>query len=402
MVGWSKSRIIIRTYVRWDEYLENQDRLERNRTQWSQTGLPGAVREGLAMLHGLLVCSKCGRRLTVRYRGNGGIYPTYECNWRKRQAQSKRSCMAIACGPLDEAVTQRVLEVVDAERLTLALGAHDELQQRDESLTRQWQMRLERAQYEVDLAQRRYEEVDPANRLVAASLERRWNESLQRVEEVRRQMTEFQSRQTRTFTPQQREQILALASDLRRLWNAPTTSAKDKKRILRILIEDITVERGEGREVQLHARWSGGACEDLRVLLPAKVQDRLRYPAERVQQIRELAGENTDAEIAKRLNALGLRSATGKPFKASMIAWIRHKHSIPAPVLKRPDEWTVDEVASRFNVSRNVVYYWIDRDVLSARQLGPGRPYWITLSEQKTTELEEWVQSSKRIDSLAK
>jgi len=389
-------------YLTWDEYLENQDRLERNRTQWSQTGLPGAVREGLAMLHGLLVCGKCGRRLTVRYRGNGGIYPTYECNWRKRQAQSKRSCMAIACGPLDEVVAQRVLEVVDAARLALALAAHDELEQRDESLTRQWQMRLERAQYEVDLAQRRYEEVDPANRLVAASLERRWNESLQRVEEGRRQMTEFQSRQTRTFTSQQRERIRELADDFPRLWRAETTSAKDKKRMLRLLIDDITVERGEGREVQLHVRWSGGACEDLVVKLPAKIQDRLRYPLERVQQIRELAAENTDAEIAQRLNALGVRSAKGKPFTAAMISWIRYKHNIPAPFLKRPDELTVQEVANRFNVSRYVVHYWIDRDVLSARQLGPGRPYWITLSEQKITELEEWIQSSKRIDSSAK
>jgi hypothetical protein len=116
--------------------------------------------------------------------------------------------MSIACRSLDEPIAERVLEAVNGERLALALAAHSELQQRDDSITRQWQMRLQRAQYEADLAQRRYDEVDPTNRLVAASLECRWNEALQRVEEVRQQMTDFQYRQTRTFTPQQREQIL--------------------------------------------------------------------------------------------------------------------------------------------------------------------------------------------------
>ena len=384
-------------YVTWDEYLKNQDRLEKNRTHWPGTALPGPAREGLALLHGLLICSQCGRRLTVRYRGNGGIYPTYQCNWKKREARSKRACMTIACRPLDETIAERVLEAVHSDRLTLALAAHQELQQRDDSITRQWRMRLQRAQYEADLAQRRYDEVDAANRLVAASLERRWNEALQRVEEIRQQMTEFQCRQTRTFTPQQREQILALASDLPRLWNAETTSAKDKKRILRLLIEDITVERLEGREVQLHVRWCGGMCEDISVTLPQKIQDRLRYPTDLIEEIRHLATKHTDAEVAKLLNDQGKRSSRGKRFTKNIISWIRCKHRIPAVQLKRPDELTVDEVAARFGVSRGVVYYWIERDVLAARRQAPGWPYWITLTKEKNDELREWVRSSKQI-----
>jgi hypothetical protein len=162
---------------------------------------------------------------------------------------------------LDEAVTRRVLQAVDAEHLALALAAHDELTQRDEAILQQWKMRLQRAQYEADLAQRRYEQVDAANRLVAASLESRWNESLQRLDEVRHQITDFQRQQTRTFAPEQREQILALARNLPRLWQAETTSAKDRKRLLRLLVQDITVERGQGREVHLHMRWFGGECE---------------------------------------------------------------------------------------------------------------------------------------------
>jgi DNA invertase Pin-like site-specific DNA recombinase len=386
-------------YTRWDEFLANQDRLQRNRTHRPETILPQAAREGLALLQGLLVCGKCGRRLTVRYRGNGGIYPTYECNWLKRQGRTKKSCMSISCPPLDQAVAARVLEAVDSEQLELALAAQEELTTRDGSLRRQWDMRLQRAQYEADLAQRRYEQVDPDNRLVADSLERRWNASLVQLDEARRQMEEFCRRQTRTFTPKQRRQILALANDFPRLWRADTTSTKDKKRLLRLLVEDITVERGEGREVCLHVRWSGGACEDLPVTLPAKIQDRLRYPTHFIAEIRRLATEHTDEDLAELLNDEGKQSSHGKRFTGAMIRWIRYKHSIPAVELKRPDELTVDEVAATFGVSRGVVYYWIQRDVLPARQQRPGRPYWITLTEEKAGELRDWVLSSKRITS---
>ena len=386
-------------YITWEKYLEHQDRLESNCTHSLENAIPGPVREGLALLHGLLICGTCGQRVSIRYRGNGGIYPTYECNGQKRQAQSKRACLHVSCPPLDNAISERVLQAVDTDHLALALAAHDELTQRDEAVLKQWQMRLQRAEYDADLAQRRYEQVDAANRLVAASLESRWNESLQRLDEVRCQLTDFQRQQTRTFTPEQREQILALARDLPRLWQAETTSAKDRKRLLRLLIQDITVERGPEREVQLHVRWFGGECEDLTVTLPAKIQDRLRYPPERIEEIRRLATEHTDAEIAEVLNQRGQTSSRGQLFTAKMIAWIRWKYRIPTIVLQRqPKEMTVSEVASEFGVAKNVVHYWIQRGVLPARQLGTNRPYWITLSEHKEQELRAWVQASKRIN----
>jgi DNA invertase Pin-like site-specific DNA recombinase len=385
-------------YLTWEQYLENQEQLERNRTHRPETALSGPAREGLALLHGLLICGHCGRRLTVRYQGNGGIYPTYECNWLKRQGRAKRSCLSLRCPALDDAIAARVLEVVTAGNLELALASQDELEQRDQSITRQWRMRLERAQYEVDLAQRRYEQVDPANRLVASSLECRWNEALQRVDEVRRQMAEFQIRQTRTFTSDQRGQILSLATDFPRLWKAHTTSAKDRKRMLRLLVEDVTVQRHDGaRQAVLHVRWLGGACEDIQVQLPDKIADRLRYPAERVQQVRDLAADSRDREIADRLNQAGYLCAHGNPFTAKMIAWIRHKHRIPAPDQRRPGELTVPQVAKHFGVSHHVVYYWIDRGFLTARQEKPNRPYWITLTPAQEIDLTRWVATSQRI-----
>ncbi len=384
-------------YTSWDDYLANQDRLEGNRTQRPENVLPQAAREGLALLQGLLVCGTCGRRLTVRYRGNGGIYPIYECNWRKREGRATKSCMSLSCPPLDKAIAERVLIAVNPQQLQLALAAQEELSTRDGSLRRQWDMRVQRAQYEADLAQRRYEQVDPQNRLVAASLESRWNAALVQVDAIRRQCDEFCRQQTRTFTEEQRKQILALAHNFPRLWHAPATRAKDKKRMLRLLIEDITVERGKDRQLHLHIRWTGNACEDLMVMLPAKVQDRLRYPEKRIKEIRQLATEHTDAEIADLLNNRGQRSSRDKQFTAKMIGWIRYKHRIAAVELKHPDELTVAEVAAKLSVSHGVVYYWIERGILPARQQAANRPYWITLTEANAQELQNWVQSSKRI-----
>jgi DNA invertase Pin-like site-specific DNA recombinase len=385
-------------YLSFEEHLHNLDMLERNRTNGEDTLLSGPAREGLALLQGLLICRLCGRRLTPRYKGNGGIYPVYECNWRKRQGRSSRSCMTIPCGLVDQAVAARIMQVVNSDQLHLALDVLQELEKRDDALQGQWRMRLQRAEYEAQLAQRRYEQVDPANRLVAASLEQRWNEALSRLEENRQAFADFQRGHGMAVTKKQRTEVLALARDFPRLWNAPTTSAKDKKRMLRLLVKDITVERvAEPRQVLLHVRWQGGGDEDLSVDLPLRIADRLRYPEEIVGQIRRLATEKVDAEIADTLNQQGCRSAKGKSFTQSMIAWIRYKHRIPAPQLKRPEELTVAQVAEKFDVSPGVIYYWVERGAVMARRRNQGSALWITLDLETERRLQQWAANSTRI-----
>ena len=334
-------------YISFDEHLHNLDLLENNRTNGEDTLLSGPAREGLALLQGLLLCGVCGRRLTVRYKGNGGLYPMYECNWRKRQGRSGKSCMTAQCRLVDQAVSQRAVSAVGSDNIHIALNVLHELEHRDEALNGQWRMRLDRADYEAQLARRRYEQVDPSNRLVAASLEERWNEALSRLEEIQREFADFQRSRGLAVTQEQRTEILALAKNLPRLWNAPTTSAKDKKRLLRLLIKDITVERlAEPPEFVLHVRWQGGACEDLRVARLQPMADRVRYPEELIQQVRQLATEQTDAEIAATLNQQNCYSAKGKPFTMSMIAWIRYKHCIPAPPRRHPGELAIADPLS--------------------------------------------------------
>ncbi|MCI0623128.1 MAG: hypothetical protein L0387_15975 [Acidobacteria bacterium] len=273
-----------------------------------------------------------------------------------------------------------------------------ELDSRDQAILRQWQMRLERSEYEVALAERRYQEVDPANRLVAGTLERRWNDALLHLEDLKKEAAEFQRQEARVATLEQKEKVLALARNLPRLWHAPTTQSKDRKRMLRLLIKDITVEKPPNqKQLLVHVRWQGGACTDLSVQLPANIADRARYPSAVVSKIRELARNLPDGEITDQLNREGRASAKGRPYTVKIIQWIRYRYRIPPADLKRPEELTVQQVAKRFGTSDQVVYYWIEHSVIHSRRLNPGMPHWITLSDTDEQKLREWVRNSRRI-----
>ena len=385
-------------YITLEEFFNNQERLEKNRTNGEETLLAGPAREGLALLQGLLLCGTCGHALTVRYTGNGGIYPCYLCNRLRREGVASKDCMGFRCDLLDAAMAQEVLKALQPAEIELALAALRELESRDRAISRQWQMRLERAEYEAALAERRYQEVDPSQRLVAGTLERRWNDALLRWEDLKKQAVEFQRQEVRVTTEEQKAKVLALATDLPRLWHAPTTQAKDRKRMLRLLIKDITVEKlRHPKQLLVHIRWQGGACSDICVPLPPNIADRVRYPAAVVDRVRHLAQNSADGEIADHLNQEGYVSALGKAFTGSIVKWIRYSYQLPKARLIRPEELTVQQVAERFRVSPNVVYYWIDRGVIEARRLNAGSPYWITLNETDEQKLRDWVCNSCRI-----
>lgn len=385
-------------YITWEEFLANQDRLAKNRTNAGAPILNGPAREGLALLQGLLLCGTCGHALTVRYRGNGGLYPVYLCSGQRRDARATRDCMSLRCDLLDTAIAAKALRALKPAELELALATLHELEMRDQAVLRQWQMRLERAEYEAALAERRYEEVDPAQRLVASTLERRWNEALMSLEELKKQYADFEQKKARVLTPEQKAKVLALAENLPRLWNAPTTAARDRKRMLRLLIKDITVEKQHGtRHAILHVRWQGGACSDVHVDLPRPRAEAIRYPEPIIARVRDLARTLTDGQIVAELNRLGELSATGRPHTMHTIKWIRWKYRIPAPTLRRPEEMTVQELATRLGVLPGVVYYWAKRGIIEARRLNGGSPVWITLDKVKMQELRDRVSRSRKM-----
>jgi hypothetical protein len=384
-------------YISWEEYLANQQRLAQNQTNGCPGATGSAAREEPALLQGLLVCGQCGRRLSPRYIGEHGSLVWYACNWRRRELAGK-SCWSVRGDRLDEAIAQRILSALLPAQVDLALAALTEVEQRDHALDHQWQLKIQRAEYEGQLAQRRFEEVDPANRLVAATLEQRWEHALRQLEALRQQYRQYQEKQTPPLSPEQQTQVRLLANDLPRLWQTATTTAKDRKRILRLLLKDITLEkRPATHQAILHLRWQGGATEDLVIDLPLKAADRWRYPERLVNKVRQLAQQQTDQQIALALNQEGLQSAKGRAFTPSMIAWIRGKHRIPAPVLQQPGELTVRQLSQKFAVSQYVVYYWLQQGLVTARRPQPKGRIWITLTPQQEQELQTWVTSSERI-----
>ena len=384
-------------YITSEQFVANRERLTANRT--NRELLAGPAREGLCLLQGLLVCGTCGRRLGVRYTGNGGLYPIYQCVWKHREALARHACMTVPFKPLDDAIAARVVAAVTPLTIDLALKALTSLEERDQAIGAQWQRRIERARYDADLAERRYEAVDPSHRLVASTLEQRWNDAAQRVLELEAEFDSFKHKTLRVITAEQKQQILQLASDFPRLWTAPTTAARDRERMLRLLIKDITVVKSpEPKLVLLQIRWQGGATEAVEVQLPPNRFDALRYSDSFVDKIRALAGQHDDNEIAALLNREGLTSSTGKRFTAKMISWIRFKHRISGP--SRPDgTLTVNQVCERYGVSIWVVYYWIEHGLIPAQRRKPGLPYAVTITDATDRALQEWIATSTRMPS---
>ena len=318
----------------------------------------------------------------------------YECCWQHREALAPRACLSVPAPPLDQAITDRLLTAMAPVTIELALAALTNLEQRDHEIGAQWRMRIERARYEVDLAERRYESVDPSNRLIASTLEQRWNDALQHLHDLEAELADFERQTKRAVTAEQKQQIRQLAENFPQLWAASTTAPRDRKRILRLLVRDITVSKGpEPKIVRLHIRWQGGATETLEVSQRPNRADAVRYPDPFVTRIRNLAVTRHDDEIVELLNAEGRLSSTGKPFTQSMIRYLRYKHQIPAPP-SADGTLSVRQVCERYGVSHWVVHYWIDIGLVTAKHRKPNAPYEITITDESDKRLRDWVAYS--------
>lgn len=383
-------------YISAGQYIVNQQRLSANRT--NAEGIAGPVREGLCLLQGLLLCGVCGRRIGVRYTGNGGIYPSYQCVWKHREALASRGCLTVPATSLDLAISQRLVNAITPVTIELALAALNSLEQQDRDIGAQWRMRLERARYNVDLAERRYEAVDPSNRLIAATLETRWNDAAQHLHDLEAELVAFERKTMRAVTAEQKQQILQLANDFPRLWTASTTTPRDRKRILRLLVRDITVVKGpEPKTVRLHIRWQGGETETLRIQLPQNRAEAVRCPMALVARIRELAIDHHDDEILATLRDDGQKSTTtGKPITMGTIKWLRYKYRIPAPPPPN-GALNVRQVRERYGVSLWVVHYWIERGIVPAVQRRWNAPYAITIDKELDLRLREWIANSAHL-----
>ncbi len=381
-------------YISFDDYLHNKEQIQANNAKTPEHILAGPPREGATLLQGLLICGTCGRRMTIRYLNNKRIVPSYECNWRKRQGLTPCCCYSLRADIVDPVIGQRVIQALDSVNVHIALNTLSEIEKRNTQLTQHWKINIQRCRYNADIAQRRYELVDPANRLVAASLEKAWNQELEKLALTESEYSQFLNKKEAEFSAHKKIQIADLAEHIPTLWNK-TTNMKDKKRIVRLLIGDITVNKdSQTKTVSLNIRWLTGHTEQIKVTLPPNACDKIRYPQSMVDMVRRLTLQyGDDMKTLDILNRQGITSATGKPFTRDMIQWIRFKHKIKMPTLREDHEWTIKEVCTMFNISNHMVYYWIENKYVEARKT-PGNTFLVKITPDEKIKLMERIKKS--------
>lgn len=398
-------------YISWEHYLTNQERLRNSQNRYEQ-GRHGAPRQGQALLQGIVLCGRCGSRMCLRYYGPQGQYPAYRCA-RARHEFNGPLCQEARALALDAEVERQLLEALTPDRLAVALSAMEQIEQEGAALRHQWQLRLERARYEAERARRQFNAVEPENRLVARNLERQWEDKLRAVEELEQEYARWTQRHDCTFTEADRAAILALGQDLPRVWNAPTTTAGDRKRLLRLVIASVVVDaRRETGRLWYRINWQTGATTEH--WMTRRVQSYVVYPRreELQERVRALHAQGKmDKEIAAELNADGLLTARGRRFRDKLVWLLRQQWQIPKAKEKgkehRPARWpdgsySAEGAAACIGVTVGAIYKWIRTGRIAGQQQARGMPWKLALSEDNIMALKEYVQRVRRINRSRK
>lgn len=353
-------------YISWEEFESNQAKLRANAAGYGWDRRRSPPREGVALLQGIAVCGRCGRRMGVQYHVvKGHLLPNYVCV-RDAIQKSGPACQIIVGTGVDETVSKAVLESVTPSSVELALEVFEELRARKAEVDRLHRAQVERARQEAELAQQQYMLVRPENRLVADTLERQWNEKLRQLSEAEQEYVRVSGSDTHAVSSEDRQRIQSLVSDLPRVWNDPRTPSRERKRMLRLLVEDVTLLREEVIRIQI--RWKGGATTQMERPLPLNAADLRRTPASLVELVRALAAEQTDAQISRTLNARWLRSGTGMPFTALGVRRVRTAYRIQSLVehLRQSGWLTAEEMATVLHVHASTAKRFALEGVLHA------------------------------------
>ena len=333
-------------YITWAEYEENVRRLRDNAQAYGTDRQHGPPREGPALLQGLVVCGRCGGRMSVRYYiSHAQLVPEYRCQ-REGIKYAQGICQRIVGGALDRAIGELLVETVSPLALEVAVAVQDELEARAQEVDRIRRQQVERARYEAELAQRRYLRVDPDNRLVADSLEAEWNNKLRALAAAQEDYERQRNEEGGALSTEQRQQVTALVTDFPRLWRDAATPQRERKRMVRLLLEDVTLLKTE--EVIAQIRFRGGATHTLRLPRPKPADQLRRTDPAVVAEIDRLLEHHTDAEIANILNARGLRPGVGDQFSAFIIWQLRTRYHLDdrCTRLRRQGMLTLEEMAS--------------------------------------------------------
>ena len=354
-------------YITWEEYQINQHQLlECAKSHGAERG-KSPPREGPALLQGMVVCGKCGSRMTIRYHQRGDrLYPCYLCQVTGIQ-RGERICESIPGADIDQAVGAELIAMVTHVAIEVALAVQNELTTRIEEADRLRYQQVERARYEADLARQRFMQVDPNNRLVADTLEGEWNDRLRAHTEAQQEHERLGATDRQLLSAQQRDRVLALATDFPRLWQAPTTSMRDRKRMIRLLVEDVTLLRSNG--ISIHVRFKGGATKTFQLPTPKRAWELRQHSQAVVDEVDRLLDDHTDKQIAETLNERGQVSGVGLAFEARTILKIRRAYRLRSRYqrLRAAGMLTLAEMAELLKVTRQTVKIWRDNGLLRAQ-----------------------------------
>jgi hypothetical protein len=373
-------------YVSWEEYERNQERIAANRRGSSG---PGAPRKGEALLAGLVLCGRCGRRMKVSY-GRQGRQVRYLCVSGRRQTGAS-ICQSFGARRVEKAVEGLILEAltpVGMESMIEAARLHEAAVEEER---RHFRQRVEGARYEAHLARRQYESVDPANRLVAAELERRWEKALEDLAQAEEEAASRACALSKPLTREDEEWLRRCSSDLTCLWEAETTRPEDRKRIVRCLVTDVVVTVPEkGEKVRADVHFVGGEVTTVTTARGKTGHHRFVTDPEVVDLVGTLAAEFTDEQIARIFHRKGMKTAKGLSFTARHVTNLRYNYGIEGSAARRldgEDVYTSDEVARRFGVVPGTVVRWVEAGLLKGSQLTSCAPWRIRVTEEDVKRL---------------
>jgi len=372
-------------FIDWATFEMNQARLASNtRPGPHQAG--GAVREGTALLQGLATCGRCGRHLRVYYQGKNST-PGYYCASGRVVNGRGTWCLRVGGVRVDRAVVESFLEAMAPAGLEAAIAAQSLGEAQDQHALKQFSLQAERARYEAERAERRYRAVEPENRLVARTLETEWENKIRDQHSAEAELARKAQEQRLQLTDQQREQIRALGIDLKRVWDAPTTTDRDRKELLRSLLEEVKIDvLPEENKAHLVLRWKTTAVSELDVLWRCPRPAPIRTDEETIELLRRLAVHHPDTVIAGVLNRQGRKTARGEGFTANRVASLRHNWKIPcyqAPTTPPEGELlTVDAAAKQLGVAASTLLRWLNDGFIGGEQVTPGAPWRIRMTNE--------------------
>ena len=372
-------------FIDWITFEANQMRIDANvHPQPHQPG--GAVREGTALLQGLAVCGHCGRRLRTHYRGRNST-PGYHCAGKDIVNGRGVYCLNVGGVAIDQAVATAFLDAVTPAAVDATLLTVQHLQAHHDAALAQWRLAVERARYDAERAERRYRMVEPENRLVTRGLEAEWETRLRELATAEAELVQRERQQLPVLSPEQRAHIHALGTDLQQVWAASTTSDRDRKELLRTLLEDVTiaVPRAEYR-AHLTLRWRGGTLTTLDLALPRSNPRGIRTDEETLALLPRLAAHYSDEVIAGIFNRQGRKTATGERFTANQVGSLRRYRNIPRfnPPADLPtgDVVTIRQDARILGVVPGTIHRWLNDGFIAGEQVTPGAPWRIRMTDE--------------------